>query len=155
MDAKSKAEFINSVVSEQSIICMSCGEMNDNDALFCGVCGKKMIEMQREHNSAPAFDSVNEVVEAVDETESLSSSPITVMVEEPKGEHSAAPAFASVDEADELVKETESPTSTPAAVLVEEPKNVIHYQEPSMIFAQGLPSWSVEPPQIMVRRRKI
>ena len=27
------------------------------------------------------------------------------------------------------------------------------YVEPSHVFAQGLPDWSIEPPQVMVRRR--
>ena len=28
------------------------------------------------------------------------------------------------------------------------------YKEPVSVFAQGLPSWDVVPPQIMVRRKK-
>ena len=28
------------------------------------------------------------------------------------------------------------------------------YTEPDNVFAQGLPSWDIVPPQVMVRRRK-
>jgi hypothetical protein len=31
---------------------------------------------------------------------------------------------------------------------------VEEYKEPVSVFAQGLPSWDVVPPQIMVRRKK-
>lgn len=29
-----------------------------------------------------------------------------------------------------------------------------NYVEPESVFAQGLPEWSIEPPQVMVRRRR-
>ncbi len=38
---------------------------------------------------------------------------------------------------------------------MKEPKTsikVTKYVEPNNVFAQGLPEWSIEPPQIMVRR---
>lgn len=31
---------------------------------------------------------------------------------------------------------------------------ISNYTDPKSVFAQGLPEWSVEPPQIMVRRRR-
>lgn len=45
---------------------------------------------------------------------------------------------------------------TPAFATVNEPvqeaKKAAKYVEPSNAFAQGLPEWSIEPPQVMVRR---
>lgn len=29
----------------------------------------------------------------------------------------------------------------------------VRYEEPSHVFAEGLPDWSLEPPMVMVRRR--
>lgn len=79
MDAKSKANFINSIADGQETACPECEAEN----------GKEMV------NDAPAF----------------------------------APASESV---------------APKAVK---------YVEPTNVFAQGLPEWSIEPPQVMVRRR--
>lgn len=33
------------------------------------------------------------------------------------------------------------------------PVKTVKYVEPNNVFAQGLPDWSVEPPQVVVRRR--
>lgn len=56
-----------------------------------------------------------------------------------------APAF-------EPVKEQTAPAfeqiQNPAAE-----NNAPLYQEPVCVFAEGLPEWSLEPPQVMVRRR--
>lgn len=39
------------------------------------------------------------------------------------------------------------------APVKETPAKAAKYAEPSSAFAEGLPAWSIEPPQIMVRRR--
>lgn len=41
----------------------------------------------------------------------------------------------------------------PAGETKELKQKTIQYDEPSAVFAEGLPSWSVEPPQLLVRRR--
>ena len=94
MDAKSKANFINSAANGQEKTCPYCGAENKADSKFCFSCGKEMV-----------------ITSEVDNT----------------------PAFA------------------PASETVEE-KSSTKYVEPSSVFAQGLPSWSLEPPQVMVRR---
>lgn len=43
MDAKSKAQFINSVAGGQGIPCPSCNTLNEPDSLFCVSCGTKLI----------------------------------------------------------------------------------------------------------------
>lgn len=93
MDAKSKANFINSVASGTSIPCPKCGTSNKPDAKFCISCGAEITVSKEAQNSAPAFEPVKEV-------------------------------------SDKAVK----------------------YVAPSNAFAQGLPDWSIEPPQVMVRR---
>lgn len=95
MDAKSKANFINSVASGASVPCPKCGTSNKPDGKFCISCGAKITVPQEAQNSAPAFEPAKE-----------------------------------------------AGAQTKAA----------KYVEPNNVFAQGLPNWSVEPPQVMVRR---
>ena len=93
MDAKSRANFINSVASGANIPCPKCGTSNKSDSKFCISCGAEIAVPQEAQNNAPAFEPANEA-----------------------------------------------------------PAKVVKYVEPSNVFAQGLPNWSIEPPQVMVRR---
>lgn len=95
MDAKSKANFINSVASGATISCPKCGAANNSDSRFCISCGTEINIPQITQKDAPAFANV---------------------------------------------KETEQPIQ------------ISKYVEPKNVFAEGLPEWSIEPPQIMVRR---
>ncbi len=95
MDAKSKADFINSVASGNVIPCPKCGTSNNPDRKFCFSCGTEFSSSQEKES-----DTV---------------------------------AFASVEEA-------------------EAPAENFTYVEPNNAFAQGLPEWSLEPPQVMIRR---
>ena len=85
MDAKSRANFINSVASGTNVPCPKCGTNNKP--------GAEITVPQEAQNNAPAF----------------------------------APAQ-------------------------ETPVKAVKYVEPNNAFAQGLPNWSIEPPQVMVRR---
>lgn len=97
MDAKSKANFINSVAEGQAVPCPSCGTANRSDSKFCSSCGAEITAMDAA-NDAPAFAPA---------------------VGDPK------------QEAEEAVRRA----------------------EPAPVFADGLPSWDIVPPQVMVRRR--
>ena len=98
MDAKIRANFINSVASGEGIPCPNCNTMNKTDSSFCIACGAKLLKMETStQNTVPAFSQIDET----------------------------------------RVEETMS-----------------KYVEPESVFAQGLPSWSIEPPQVMVRRRR-
>lgn len=94
MDAKSKAEFINSVASGKIIPCPKCGTSNNTGSKFCISCGEDLSSSNEKKSNTPAF----------------------------------APA-----------KET--------------PAKKYKYTEPDNLFAKGLPAWSIEPPQLPVRRR--
>ena len=100
MDAKSKANFINSVASGQVVPCPVCGVQNAPDSKFCISCGSELAS-----SSATPTENI-------------------------------APAFQTV--ADDLPHHEEK---------------VGKYKEPESVFADGLPSWDVVPPQVMVRRR--
>ena len=95
MDAKSRADFINSVASGTNVPCPKCGTNNESDSKFCISCGAEITVSQEGQNSTSAFDAVKEVV----------------------------------------------------------PDKTVKYVEPNNVFAQGLPDWSIEPPQVMVRSR--
>lgn len=93
MDAKSKANFINSVASGTNVPCPKCGTNNKSDSKFCISCGAEIAVPQEAQNNVPAFEPAKEA-----------------------------------------------------------PAKTIKYVEPNNVFAQGLPNWSIEPPQVMVRR---
>ncbi len=105
MDAKSRANFINSVANGQTIPCPSCGMQNKAEGKFCVSCGEE-LKVPSAENNTPAFAPITENVEQAEET-----------------------------------------------VKVEQTKKAVKYVEPTNVFAEGLPSWSIEPPQVMVRRR--
>lgn len=96
MDAKSKANFINSVAAGTTVLCPNCGTANKDNAKHCVSCGAKISESERSQIDSPSFEQI-------------------------KGQ--------------------------------ETPKKTFQYVEPNTIFAEGLPEWSIEPPQVMVRRR--
>lgn len=96
MDAKRKADFINSVAAGTAIPCPKCGMKNESNGKFCISCGVELSASQTPQVNTSAFEQVKE-------------------------------------------KETSA--------------RVSQYVEPSNVFAEGLPEWSIEPPQVMVRRR--
>lgn len=100
MDAKSRANFINSVASGQNVPCPKCNTLNEADSKFCASCGV----------------SLEKKVESKD-----------------------------VDVPFSQVKKEEAPKVVTKKVEDEKAESV---------FAEGLPAWDIEPPQVMVRRKK-
>lgn len=94
MDAKSKANFINSVAKGETVVCPRCNSANTPDSKYCVSCGTDL--------STPA-------------------------------DTNHALAFASVSEAQQPSEQFKATSES--------------------VFAHGLPSWDIVPPQIMVRRR--
>lgn len=153
------ANIINTVASGAGITCPNCNTMNEADSLFCFVCGTKLADVASAAfepvaaaETATAFEPV-ETTETVNPFESVGATettnafePVNVIEtvkEDEKKE--VAPAFTPVNE----VKAEEPEVKAPEVV-----KPVNNYVEPESVFAQGLPEWSVEPPQVVVRRRK-
>lgn len=52
MDAKSKANFINSVTVNQSVPCPKCDTLNEPNSKFCASCGESLIKELKTENSA-------------------------------------------------------------------------------------------------------
>ena len=130
MDAKAKANFINSVAKDNNIPCQNCGGLNNAGAKFCKFCGTKLAQ--------PAPDPQPMSV----------PDPQPVPTPQPVEEENIP--FRSIDKA--------QPVSEPQPVHQPEqnadPVGSFYYEEPVSVFAQGLPEWSVEPPQVMVRRKR-
>lgn len=90
MNAKNKANFINSVANGEIVPCPVCGANNKPDSKFCFSCG---TDMTASANGASAF-----------------------------------------------------------APVADDAASAGKYVEPASVFADGLPSWDIVPPQVMVRR---
>ena len=121
MDAKSRANFINSVGGGQQVPCPGCGALNKADSRFCITCGTPMGQA-----------AVQEQTE----------DPI---VQEQAAEAAPKMPFAPVKK--DETKKVRIEKSAPKPVPVEEPEEV-------SVFAEGLPSWDIVPPQVVVRRKK-
>lgn len=135
MDAKSKAAFINSVASGATILCSNCGAANDIDNSFCISCGSVITAPENVRKDATVFNSTEETAPAV--TEQVYDKPKSIPCEAgdtaSESVQKDAPAFNSIKEATPAVAEST-------------------YNESKGIFAEGLPEWSLEPPQLVVRR---
>lgn len=70
-----------------------------------------------------------------------------------KNEASAKFCFACGQSMVQAESNTQAPVFTPAKPVVEAAPKAVVYEEPESAFATGLPSWSLEPPQVVVRRR--
>lgn len=136
MDATSNANLINSVAEGTTIPCPACGAALPPDSQFCTVCGQ-VLEQKAPEADAPAFAPVEEETPAFAPVEE--DAPAFAPVEE------EAPAFAPAEE--------ETPAFAPAEeeVPAKAPKHA--YVEPVSVFADGLPAWDIEPPQVVVRKR--
>ena len=132
MNARSKADFINSVAGGM-IPCPNCQKLNEPDSKFCEACGTRLVKPEEPKPEAtPAFEPVKKVepAPAFEPVKKVETAPAF----EPVKKVEPAPAF-------EPVKKTEI-------------KRDVVYQEPESVFAKGLPDWDMVPPQVMVRRKK-
>ena len=138
MNARSKADFINSVAGGM-IPCPNCQKLNEPDSKFCEACGTRLLKPEEPKPAeTPAFEPVKkaepaaapafEPVKKVEPAETLAFEPVK------KAEPAVAPAFEPVKNTEVRRKEV--------------------YQEPKSVFAKGLPDWDMVPPQVMVRRKK-
>lgn len=195
MDAKMRADFVNSVASGQKVPCPVCNTLNDPDGSFCIACGHSLKkEEKKDENSGtvicPVCQNANKkgfrfctvCGNKLDEAESTKSSdPVTPQPAAAPAQSKAAgqqPAAPAQDvqrnmgkNASQVAPAFEPTKKTAAAPIRKDPPiqskpvrkkmafnfaepEVEEYKEPVSVFAQGLPSWDVVPPQIMVRRKK-
>lgn len=174
MDTNKNADFINSVASGERIPCPQCGSPNRPNGKFCVYCGST-LNFQNEAQAEPTqtttkpTQSNTPLKDAFATTKTQSPAPAFAPIKssqtEPNAsaekEKSTSPAFPCANKADktqshtaksEPIKQTKNaaPAFAPVPKVTE---NVNKYEEPESVFAQGLPKWDLEPPQIKVRRR--
>jgi hypothetical protein len=150
MNAKSKADFINSIAGGKKIPCPVCNALNDTGAAFCFSCGNKLSVPKttitcpncKEENEAGSVFCASCGTRLTPEQEPVQVQPVQVQPVQ------VQPTEVQPTE----VKPTEVTREAPvfkqvATTIVEEPDEV-------SALALGLPEWSVVPPQEMVRRKK-
>lgn len=171
MDAKSKANFINSVAGGQGIPCPNCNTLNEADSKFCIACGTPLIQKKPE-NVVP-FATAEPVQEPTPTSAAASSQePTPTPAVAPSQEKEPVPAaepsqqpFPTAEPSQQqpfAAAEPSRPPVRPRPVQsrtkqAEQPKSAApteKYVEPESVFAEGLPSWDIEPPQVVVRRKR-
>lgn len=149
MDAKSKANFINSVAGGQGIPCPNCNTLNEADSKFCIACGTPLTQKKPE-NVVP-FATAEPVQEP---TPTPAAAPSQEKEPVPAAEPSQQQPFAAAEPSRPPVRPRPVQSRTKQA---EQPKSAApteKYVEPESVFAEGLPSWDIEPPQVVVRRKR-
>ena len=149
MDAKQRAQFINaqSSPSEPAIkICSNCGA--EVRGKFCTKCGTKYEAPKPAVKEEPADNLFAEVKEEpvtnpfAEVKEELATNPFTAAVEKPEVTQAV----------EELVKRDKQSKkrgfSFQPVSLTEDCK------EERSALAKGLPEWNIEPPQVVVRRKR-
>lgn len=181
MDARSKANFINSVAGGQGIPCPNCNTLNEADSRFCIACGTPLSSKKPE-NAVP-FAAAEPVQEPTPTPAAASSQEPTPT---PAAELSQEPAFAEAPSQEKEPVPAAEPSQQPFPTAepsqqqpfaaaepsrppvrprpvqsrtkqAEQPKPAaptVKYVEPESVFAEGLPSWDIEPPQVVVRRKR-
>lgn len=140
MNAKSKADFIHAVAGGGKIPCPNCNTLNEADSKFCITCGAKLVRSEPKPEADLPFRKVEQ----------------DPPVQKPEGDL----PFRKVEPPAEPAAETaqkEVPFQTVSNAQAPETKQEIPYvvyAEPKSVFAEGLPEWSIEPPQVVVRRKR-
>ena len=159
MDAKSKANFINSVAGGQGIPCPNCSTLNEADSKFCIACGTPLTQKKPE-NAVPfaTAEPVQEPTPTPAAAPSQEKEPVPAAEPSqqpfPTAEPSQQQPFAAAEPSRPPVRPRPVQSRTKQA---EQPKSAApteKYVEPESVFAEGLPSWDIEPPQVVVRRKR-
>ena len=169
MDARSKANFINSVAGGQGIPCPNCNTLNEADSRFCIACGTPLsskkpenavpfaaAEPVQEPTPTPAAELSQEPAFAAAPSQEKEPVPAAEPSQQPfpTAEPSQQQPFAAAEPSRPPVRPRPVQSRTKQA---EQPKSAaptVKYVEPESVFAEGLPSWDIEPPQVVVRRKR-
>ena len=153
------ADIINSAAAGKIVFCTNCGAQNSTDNAFCTTCGSKLSIPVVNEGAAEVVSEAFPTAEGPEVKVEPAFQPAT---EEP--EVKAEPAFQPATEEPEVKVEpafqpaTEEPEvkAEPAFQPAESKSHapVVKYEVPPSAFAEGLPPWSVEPPNAFVKRRK-
>lgn len=140
--------------SSSGIVCPSCGSTNKTTSKFCGYCGTLLSPSQT--NPAP-------------ESTVPTASSAELQVGNPKpSQGKMASVFEPIEKSPEAEKSVETSVSEPQkensksksssafASFSFLPVEDVSQEgpEPELVFAQGLPSWDLVPPQVVIRQRR-
>lgn len=125
MTVKAKVDFINAVANGSKIPCSECGSENKPEARFCTICGNALV--------TPVVSEKKSVNPAVvkEEPAAVVEKPLKPIIMPKKNNETPTP---------------QKPAAEPQAVAAS------GYEDKSA-FANGLPAWTLEPPQVLVKRR--
>ena len=160
MNGISNADFVNSAAAGKAVQCQFCGAQNQYGNKFCIKCGHALIYASP--RSAPPAAA------AKPEKKAEPSTPFAAAKPEKKTEPGTPFAAAKPEKKTEpgtpfaaAKPEKKAKPGTPFAAAKPEKKTafetfeeVLKEHEEVSVFAQGLPEWDLEPPQIMVRRKR-
>lgn len=145
MDAKAKANFINSLNCDNNQpkkACPNCNALNDNDSKFCIECGTS-LDKQENSLVCPACGVSNNsdskfcVACGTQLEQEKKNKPLIVKKEQESKNQT------------EILKKSEY---IKADIAFSQVPQIV--EEESNVFAEGLPEWDIIPPQVVVRRRK-
>lgn len=125
MTVKSKVDFLNAVASGNKIPCPECGSENKAEARFCTICGNALVKPVVTENKPVEVAIAKKVETAVDEKVFQP----TIMIKK----SSEAPVKPKIQAEAQAI-----------ATSIFEEKSAL---------ADGLPQWTLEPPQVLVKRR--
>lgn len=174
---------LESATPQENLQCPNCNTVNKADSRFCIGCGAE-LNQKASIDTAPAFATVKEqpaenaepntvdeeategLADATDTTPAFAAAeeqptedaePNTVteeVTEKLADATDMAPAFATVEaRSEEIPEKNVEVNETSKAVepiFVQEEID----DDSVSVFAQGLPEWNLEPPQVMVRRHR-
>lgn len=158
MDAKSRANFINSIGSGRKIPCPNCDTLNDPDDLFCSNCGTKLIKPAARNeepvNTAEAPDTAKPAQPAFKQAENTAPAFRAAVKEAENTAPTFRDAIARTARNIKSMSETPKQETVSAPVFSTAAAEPVVEEEPVSVFAQGLPDWDMLPPQVVVRRKK-
>lgn len=141
MNAKSKADFIHAVAGGGKIPCPNCNTLNEADSKFCITCGTKLVRPESKPEEDLPFRKVDQDPPVQKPEGDLPFRKVEPPAEPVTGTAQKEVPFQTVSDAKQA---SETKQEVPYVV----------YAEPKSVFAEGLPEWSIEPPQVVVRRKR-
>lgn len=140
MEKYTDKELMEAIKQGKVVICPACGQQNAPANKFCRACGHALVS-----NKAAAFAPLNGSSVPTPDKTSTAGATVTA--------GTSSPAFAASNV---------TPATTQAATAVPKaPAFQVHLMQPQEeeppqhnAFAEGLPDWNIEPPQVVIRHSK-
>jgi hypothetical protein len=145
MDPKNRAAFINSV-GRDAVFCPECGAKNEPGSKFCAICGTT-LEVETDNPAATSEPQSIEASSTESSAHSDNRSPKAPVGNDSPKQHPSPLAFTPDSQG--------NTTSAPAKHAFSPTKSVENdnYSAPPSAFANGLPSWDLVPPLVVIHKK--